>query len=174
MADQFIMELCLIMKGLIAVLFFSLLIQGCTIYAEGTPFAKTEIKEGHGKLVVFRQYVYLNGAFHPTIIINGEEKGKVHNNGYLEYSLAPGEYTIGFSRATAPNNPTKIIVSEGEYTYLEFKATDIVGINMMGGAGASGTTTASVKGKNHFIQHDEKTALSILSNSKSSIWSKEG
>ena len=106
--------------------------------------------------------IYLNGAFHPTIIINGEEKDKIHNNGFLEYSLLSGEYTAGFSRAVSSNKPLNITINEDEYTYLEIKLNSSMGGVMMG--------MPTVTNVDHFIQHDEKTAISILSNSKNSIW----
>jgi len=135
--------------------------QGCTTYAKGMSFAKTDIEDGHGKLYIFRQYIYLNGAFHPTIIINGEENDKIHNNGFLEYSLLPGEYTVGFSRAVSSNKHFKLIINEDEYTYLEIKLNSNLGAVMMG--------MPTVTNVDHFIQHDEKTAIPILSNSKNSI-----
>lgn len=74
------------------------LMSGC---AERTPYAETAVEAGKAVVYVYRPESYANETKVYDVVIDGQIKGKLYDNGYLAVELEPGTTALSVRNSDA-------------------------------------------------------------------------
>lgn len=110
----------------VVVLLATLFISGCA--ASGVKYSSEVGKTETTNVVVYRPYLLRSGGLYANVAIDGQQVGKLKNEGYLKFHVGNGIHTLKVGDRT-----TEISISQDEkkffrfsYGWALFAAVDVV------------------------------------------------
>lgn len=109
------------MKNLLFAIYLVLLI-GCST---GAPFVKNIPSNG---LSIIYLHQYCNGkslrGYGPKVELNNEYKGKLVENGYMEFMVSPGRHRVNVKWSSYDDAEVEVNLNQQETVYLQYSYFD--------------------------------------------------
>ena len=136
------------MKKLMAFLFLSLTMAGCTTLGEKF-VAKTDLDRSKATVYVYRVSRFVGSAFSPDLMMDGKKVADLANGGYSVLEVAPGQHKFGVMLVMSNTEVGTITANleKGKEYYLRYDVSMFNGVGESIAAGnQAGLAGAGIQG----------------------------